>query len=32
MSNTVDAWHNTMLDTINTWREKRPSWSLEVIK
>ena len=32
MSNTIDAWHNTMLDTISTWREKRPSWSLEVIK
>jgi glycosyltransferase involved in cell wall biosynthesis len=32
MSNTVDAWHNTMLETIRTWREKRPSWSLEVIK
>lgn len=32
MSNTVDAWHNTMLETIRTWRERRPSWSLEVIK
>jgi len=27
--NTVDAWHNTMLDTIKTWKEKRQRFTCE---
>ena len=29
---TVQSWHETMLDTVQNWRERRSRWSLEVIK
>lgn len=32
MNKTVNDWHDTMLDTVQNWRERRKPWTLEVIK
>ena len=32
MTETVQLWHDTMIDTIQNWRSRRPRWTLEVVK
>ena len=32
LKKTVDDWHETMLDTVKNWKERRASWTFEVIK
>jgi glycosyltransferase involved in cell wall biosynthesis len=32
LKKTVDDWHETMLDAVKNWKERRKPWTLEVIK
>jgi glycosyltransferase involved in cell wall biosynthesis len=32
LNKTVSDWHDTMLDTVKNWKDRRNQWSLEVIK
>jgi len=30
-ANTVNSWHDTMMDTLKNWKERRERWSLETL-
>ena len=32
LNQTINDWHETMLDTVENWKERRKPWTLEVIK
>jgi glycosyltransferase involved in cell wall biosynthesis len=32
LNKTVSDWHDTMLDTVKNWKDRRNQWTLEVIK
>ena len=32
LNQTINDWHDTMLDTIKNWRERRKPWTIEVVK
>ena len=32
LNQTINDWHDTMINTLKTWKDKRKPWTFEVIK